>query len=242
MRGGSAICILCLSLIAATAGRAAADFRFDRDTLAFTNSTVFEYHEGRVSSHKSKAGTEKAKAYTRRCFVMSRTVLQFYKFARFDPQGRSLDNKELAARVRMVIHRRPWHPALPEKERVVFPYANLRELSKARAPVLQENIGLGWPTYWRLGNFRMFFRRDDDKYQVRTHANLNAALDRGDFFVAPVASKSGIEYYLAYDPNHADRPRELKWSPKMGLFNYEKDEEFVGGFTRVYQIYGMALQ
>jgi hypothetical protein len=265
IRGKRSAKYLCLTFLAlAAGGRAlAADFRFDRDTLSFTNSTVFEYHEGRIQSRKSTGDKEKSEPYTRRCFVMSRTVLQFYKFARFDRHAAPLDDVELAKRVRVITKMHPWNDALPEQQRVLLPgYANLRELSKARARVLQQNLGLGWPTYWRIGNFRMFFRRDDDGYQVRMHEELNAALDRRGFFVAYLSdyphfhinhavlvygrkgspSAGGIEHYLTYDPNHSDAPRELKWSPALRIFNFEKDEEFVGGFTRVYQIYGRPWQ
>jgi hypothetical protein len=161
-----------------------------------------------------------------------------------------------------VAHRPAWDPALPVNQRVVFPgYASLREMSKRRGDVLQENIGLGWPTYFRLGNFRMFYKHDYE-YQETTHANIEAALARGDFAVAylsdyphllinhsvlvyakkPARAGSKIDKYLVYDPNHPDGPRELKWSPKDRVFNYQKDEEFAGGFTRVYQVYGRPLQ
>ena len=235
---------------------AASEFRFDRDILAFRNSTVFEYHGGYAYVRKTVHNEDKGKPYTRRCFVMTRTVLQFHKFARFDPHGTPLDDRALVAR------RHPWSEALPDYKRIVFPgYANLHEMSEARGAVLQENIGLGWPTYARLGNMRMFFLRGE-KYQEKMLANLNAALDRGDLFIGylssypwftinhavlvyarkPAHSNNGIEHYLAYDPNHPDAPRELKWSPSLRIFNYQKDEEFVGGYTRVYQVYGKWLQ
>jgi hypothetical protein len=238
----------------------ASDFQFDRDILDFRNSTVFKYREGHIEARKNS--TDKSKAYTRRCFVMTRTVVQFHKFARFEPRGAPLDDKTLAARIHMVTRQHPWDEALPDDKRVAFPgYANLRELSKARGRLFQENIGLGWPTYARPGNFRMFFQHGD-KYQVTTQANLNAVLAHGDLFVGylssypfftinhavlvyvrkPLRPNSDIEHYLVYDPNHPDAPRVLRWSPTMRIFNYEKDEEFVGGYTRVYQVYGKWLQ
>ena len=246
----------------ATSRAAVADFNFERDTLEFANTTVFEYRGGAIYSRSNTTNKERTRKYTRRCFVMSRTVLQFHKFARFDPRGAPLDDKKLAAALRRVSRRLPWDPALPEAERMVFPgYANLREMSKARGRLLQDNIGLGWPTYVRMGNFRMFFLRGED-YQEKTHESLNAVLDRGDLFIGylssypwftinhavlvyarkPAPSSKGIEHYLVYDPNHPDAPRELKWSPSMRIFNYQKDEEFVGGYTRVYQVYGKWLQ
>jgi hypothetical protein len=240
----------------------ASDFRFDQDTFSFENKTVFEYKEGRPIGSKSSGEKNQSPSYTRRCFVMSRAAMQFHKFARFDPDAAPLDDKELARRVRVVMRKRPWHQALLREQRIVFPgYENLRAMSKARAKVLKENIGLGWPSYFRLSNGRMVFHQGN-KYQERTQAKIDAALARGDLFVTylssypwytinhsvliyarkPARPGSKIDHYLVYDPNHADAPRELKWSSAQRLFNYQKDEEFVGGFTRVYQVYGKPWQ
>lgn len=239
----------------------APEFKFERDTFAFVNSTVFEYRAGYISARRRDAPPEKSKPYNRRCFVMSRSAAQFCKFARFEPKATPLSDEELAARVRRLSRMHPWDAALPREQRLVFPgYANLREMSKVRGRVLQENLGLGWPTYARPGNYRMFFQHSDE-YQEQTQANLNATLARGDFFIAYLSDypnfhinhavlvydrkplgPNGIEHYLVYDPNHPDAPRELKWSPKYKVFNFEKDEEFVGGFTRVFQVYGKWLQ
>jgi hypothetical protein len=240
----------------------ASDFDFDRETLSFANTTVFQYKEGKAHVRRNDSDTRNAKPYSRRCFVMSRTVLQFHKFARFAPGGAPLDDKELAGRVRKVTHEAPWHAARPREQRIVFPgYRDLRALSEARARVLQDNIGLGWPTYFRPGNGRMFYQHAAS-YQERTHANINRALARREFFIAylsdfptlhinhsvliyarkPVRSESGVEHYLVYDPNHPDAPRELKWILAKGAFDFQKDEEFPGGFTRVFQVYGKPWQ
>jgi hypothetical protein len=241
-------------------GGPSSDFRFHQDTLSFVNSTVFEYSAGHARV-RSAATKDKKQRYTRRCFIMSRTVMQFKKFARFDPHGAPLDDKELTMRIRNVTHRPPWHDALPAEKRIVFPgYANLRAMSEARGRVLQKNIGLGWPTYLRVGNSRMFYLHNK-KYQEQTHSILEAALARNEFFVAylsdfPIlhinhsvlvyahkpARKDGNDHYLVYDPNHPDGPRELKWLPAQRAFDFQKDQEFVGGFTRVFQVYGKPFQ
>ncbi len=244
-------------------GAAAEPFRFERDTLSFTNSTVFEYQGGYAQARAKTNETEKVKRYTRRCFVMSRSVLQFYKFARFEPRLPALNDRELAQRVRQLSRVQPWMPVRAASERIVFPgYANLRQLSKARARVLQENLGLGWPTYARIGNYRMFFKGGDQGYQEKMHTILNETLSHGGFFVAylsdyphfrinhailiygrgPSGRGSDVEHYITYDPNHPDGPRELKWSNSMHLFNFQKDKEFPGGFTNVYQVFGKWLQ
>jgi hypothetical protein len=241
----------------------ASDFKFDRDTLSFTNSTVFEYRGGFAQSGSKTTEKEKAKRYTRRCFVMSRSVLQFYKFARFDPRGPALNDQELRRRVRAISHMQPWKPALPESKRIVFPgYPDLRHLSEARARLLQENLGLGWPVYARIGNFRMFFLADDKEYQSKMHSILDQTMASGGFFVAylsdyphfrinhsvlvygrrPSRPDSDVERYVVYDPNHPDGPRELKWSNSLHVFNFQKDQEFPGGFTKVYQVFGKPFQ
>jgi hypothetical protein len=245
------------SLLVAVTSAAAADFRFARETFSFPNAMVWEYKNGvRVGNSRGHDH------YTRRCFIMSRAAQQFHKFARFEPRGAPLDDKELAHRIRLVAHREPWLAPLPNNQRIVFPgYANVREISRKREKVFKENLGLGWPTYARLGNARMFLDHSV-KSQVKTQADLEAALKRGEMFVAylsdfpwlhinhsvlvyakkPARRGSKIDRYVCYDPNHPERPRELKWSSSQSLFNFEKDQEFIGGYTRVYQVYGKAWQ
>jgi hypothetical protein len=254
---------MAVSLALVAGSVTANDFHFDRDTFSFTNSTVFEYSGGYVQSRTKTADGEKARRYTRRCFVMSRGVLQFYKFARFDPHAPSLNEQELIRRVRLISHMQPWKPEVPATERVVFPgYRDLRHFSQAHARLLQENLGLGWPTYTRIGNYRMFFLADDMEYQSKMHAALDEAMAGGGFFVAymtdyphfninhsvlvygrrPSRPGSDIEHYIVYDPNHPDGPRDLKWSNSLRVFNFQKDQEFRGGFTKVYQVYGKPFQ
>jgi hypothetical protein len=240
----------------------ASEFRFDRDTFAFQNATVLKYKDGLPYLQVKASREDPANRYTRRCFVMSRTAMQFRKFARFDPRGAPLNDLELAARIRAVAHRAPWDESLPENQRIVFPgYANLRQMSKARAHVFQENLGSGFITYFRPSNVRMFFQHSR-KYQDTTHANLEVALSRGGLFVAFLSTYpklsinhtvlvyarqenpygDELEHYFVYDPNHAEAPRELTWSPRECAFAYQKDIDFIGGFVRVYQSYGKPLQ
>ena len=240
----------------------ASDFRFDRDTFAFANETVLEYHKGHPHFRKPSAAQNRPQPYTRRCFVMSRAAMQFSKFARFDPHGAPLDDRALAERIRTIARRPAWREALPADGRIVIPgYAGLRTISVARPQALQRNLGSGWATYFRLGNFRMFYEHGW-KYQERTHAKLDASLARGELFVAylstfpslsinhavliyarkPASRIEAIERYAVYDPNHPEAPRELTWSPAERAFAFQKDWDFVGGFVRVYQVYGNPIQ
>lgn len=250
------------ALALARGSAAAAEFCFDRDTFAFQNATVLKYHDGIAFFRPKSEASDPANSYTRRCFVMTRTAMQFRKFARFNPHGVPLNDSELAQRIRTVARRKPWADALPENQRIIFPgYSNLREVSKAHTHVFEDNIGSGFMSYFRPSNIRMVFL-ESKGYQEKTHDNLDAALARGDTFVAFLTtypkmsinhavliygwkkSRPGdeVEHYLVYDPNHAEAPRELTWSPRERTFTYQKDIDFIGGFVRVYQAYDKPLQ
>jgi hypothetical protein len=252
-----------LSVFALPRGSAAAaEFCFDRDTFAFQNATVLKYHDGIAFFRPKSEASDPANSYTRRCFVMTRTAMQFRKFARFNPDGVPLNDRELAQRIRAVARRKPWLEALPENQRIVFPgYLSLHEISKAHTQVFEDNIGSGFMSYFRPSNIRMVFL-ESKGYQEKTHRNLDTVLARGDTFVAFLTtypkmsinhavliydrkkSRPGdeLEHYLAYDPNHAEAPRELTWSPRERAFAYQKDIDFIGGFVRVYQAYHKPLQ
>ncbi len=263
-RGSASLFSLALSLIAALIGSSAlaSDFRFGRDTFAFANETVFEYDQGVAHLRKPSATENTQRPYNNRCFVMSRAAMQFRKFARFAPKSAPLDDRALAERVRAITGRSPWKEALPARQRIVVPgYSHLRAMSRTRARVLQDNIGIGWTTYFRFGSIRMLYEFSRE-YQGQTHANLNATLAHGGLFVAhlstfpnlsinhavlvyahkPAPRKASIERYVVYDPNHSDAPRELMWSSANRAFAYQKDRDFVGGFVRVYQVYGKPIQ
>ena len=256
--------ILWLGIFAAATAAHARDatsaFCIDRDTFAFANQTVFEYHEGHASLRRPS--TTKRDAYNRHCFVMCRTALQFKKFARFEPRSAALDDTALAAQVHAVTRQPAWAEPLPENQRIVFPgYKDLKEMSKARRELVQLSIGHGWPSYFRISNARMIFQ-DGEGYQEKTHARLNAVLARGELFVAFLTTyprfsinhsvliyklksslpNPGEDRYVVYDPNHPESPRELTWSPHTRSFSYQKDWDFIGGYVRVYQVYGKWLQ
>ena len=233
-------------------------FAFDRDTLGFDNETALEYHDGKASP---RPPGEAPKRFTQHCFVMSRTVEQFRKFVRFDPSMAPLDDKQLAARIRQITRIPPWKGPFAARDRVVMPgYRDLRTLSRARAEIVQKNIGLGWPTYFRPGNWRILLPHGPAQ-QARTHLELERALAADGFFVAYLTNfprslninhgvlvyackKSGPDgcQYAVYDPNHHDAPRTLAWSDRERCFLYQHDTDFVGGRVVVWQVYGRPLQ
>src|SRR4051794_18266830 len=251
-------------LVTATTALAERPFDFKRDTFAFANETVFEYHDGSASLRHDAPGAVKTKRFVQHCFVMSRSVEQFRKFARFDPSKPSLDDAELAERIRHITRSPAWEPPVAEKDRIVIPgYSDLRSLSRARGEIVRNNIGLGWPTYFRVGNWRIFLPHGPTQ-QAQTQVELERALQqREGYFVAYLtttpesftinhavlvyarkAPSRGTDTirYLVYDPNHADHPRMLSWSPRDRSFLYEREWDFAGGHVTVWQVYGGPLQ
>src|SRR5438046_10136749 len=96
----------------------AADFQFDRDTPAFANQTVFEYHEGHPSLRRPS--TVRRDTYKRHCFVLCRSGRQFKKFARFDSNMAPLEDTVLCARTQAVTTRLPWPDRRPDVRSLDF--------------------------------------------------------------------------------------------------------------------------
>jgi hypothetical protein len=233
-------------------------FRYDTDTFSFANETVWNYVDGSVKSDASGTKAQK-RDYTRRCFVVTRAAVQFWKFARFDPKAKALSRDELADRIREVTARSVWEAPLAEKDRIVFPgYASLREISAADPTVFQANIGLGWPVYFRAGNapIAMPLYRE-------TEARLNEEVfhDLGMNFPTIVwlynfpslsinhvvvifrgTRDRGHFHYLVYDPNYASEPKHLDYDVATRTFSYNPTFYFKGGTVDVRAVYRGVLQ
>ena len=233
-------------------------FRYDTDTFSFANETVWNYVNGQVQAESSKNQTRK-RDYTRRCFVVTRAAVQFWKFARFDPLGPPLEREQLAERIREVTGRSVWLPASPRAQRVVFPgYANLREISAADPSIFQANIGLGWPVYFRAGNMPIVLPVDRE-----TEARLNdeifhdlhwswptivwlynfPSLNMNHVVVVFGGEKDGGEFhYRVYDPNYSSGPKRLTYDVDTRTFYYQPTFYFKGGTVNARAIYRGVLQ
>lgn len=234
-------------------------FDFARDTTVFVNDTVFDYRGGEIRSMFSGGQVEKMatgeRVYTRRCFVLARATVQFWKFARFDPAAPPPDDATLAARVRAIARRPVWRGALPEAEKIVIPgYRDLRAFSIARPRVVQDNLGLGWPTYFRWGNYGIIVMPSLAR-QARTAAEVDAELAHGGMpilwlinFPSLTMNHAVVVYrqesrnpgktvYRVYDPNYADGSRRLTYFPAEHTFSFDSTYYFKGGSVHVKPIY-----
>lgn len=119
--------------------------RFRMDTFAFPNE----------SRSKNRG---KPDLYANYCFVMARAVIQFHRFARFDPEAPKVSPAAYTVLVRRVVARDPWDPPLPRAERAVIPgYASLHELSAAQEPAVKAGLPGRFWTWAHWTNWRVAF-------------------------------------------------------------------------------------
>jgi hypothetical protein len=255
---GAGLILSCLSLPAYEAPSAPAPqpFRYDRDSFAFANETVWNYVGGSV---KPENEFQRKRDYTRRCFVVSRAAVQFWKFARFDSAAPPLSRDQLSTRVREVTTRDVWKPPLPASERVVFPgFASLRTFSQAEPSLLQENIGLGWPVYFRVGNAPIaapVYRETEAHLNEEILRDLQAdyptivwlynfpSLDINHVVVVFGGERVGTHvHYRVYDPNYTDGPKKLDYDSSTRTFSYQPTFYYKGGPVQARAIYRGVLQ
>jgi hypothetical protein len=233
-------------------------FRYDTDTFSFANETVWNYANGSVQSESSRPQARK-RDYTRRCFVVTRAAVQFWKFARFDPKAAPLPHDRLAARIREVTERSVWLPALSREKRIVFPgYANLREISAAGPGVFQANIGLGWPVYFRAGNMPIVapvYRETEARLNDEIFHDLQLnyptlvwlynfpSLNINHVVVVFAGEREHDRFhYQVYDPNYAGAPKKLDYDAATRTFSYQATFYFKGGTVDARAIYRGILQ
>lgn len=190
--------------------------RFEADTFAFPNDI------------RSK-NPDKPDLYANYCFVMARAITQFLRFARFDPDAPRVSADEYAERVRQVVVRPPWAPALPPAERIVIPgYASLRAFSMAEERAVKDGlVGRFW-TWVHWTNWRVVFpvpASQQERVVEETLAELRAGrtvqllvtnwptIELNHTVVAYEyrTRASGDIELIVYDPNDP-------WSPNVVLF------------------------
>jgi hypothetical protein len=238
------------------------DFDFETDRFAFANETVWHYEDGKLQpapgpeERAAKAAKRKGRKYTRRCFVMSRSALQFWKFARFKPEAPALDKEKLAQRIHAVRRHSASAPPLPRERRVILPgYANVHALSAAHPNVFKNSLGSGWATYFRPGNVALVFPASAT-HQNRLHEALSHTVQKGYPFALWLANfpslspnhvvvvyekieveENGVHRYKVYDPNDAETPKTLTYHPEAREFRFQQTFYFVGGPVTARAVY-----
>ncbi len=246
-------CLLGLPLRAGTPSTPPAPrpFTYPDDTFGFKNETVWNYVGGDVLPDTRTDGEH---GYTRRCFVLARASVQFWKFARFDPSAPPLSAFDLARRIRQVCARSVWLPALAPRERIVIPgYVSLREASIKMPSVFQDNIGLGWPFYFRVGNI-VIVSWVSRALEAQLNAEIYKALQHDTptiiwMYRFPSLKMNHVVvvydcqrdesgyHYRVYDTNYRDGWKQLDFDPITRTFIYQPVYYFKGGPVTVRSIY-----
>jgi hypothetical protein len=227
-------------------------FRFASDSFAFANELIWSYDFDSDGTWRASSRSPRP-TYTHRCFVLVRTARQFFQGARFDPERPPPDPETLRALVRRIAQADPRRP-VPEEDRLVIPgFANLRELSRARASLLKEEIGGVVWSYTERGNWRMVipFTR---AHQQGTAERLVASLERNRppivhlvrfprisinhaMLLFAYAESADSIRFQAYDPNAPDAPVTLTYHRASRTFTLPRSSYFGGGRVDVYEIY-----
>ena len=231
-------------------------FEFGRDTVAFTNELLWTYGYGPYG-HWQGWPRNPEPTYSLRCFVLARTVKQFYLHARFDPRLPRLEVSGYRPLVRRVIRSSP-RQGRPEDERIVIPgYPDLTAFSRAQETLLKAECGGGWRSYFQRGHWRMVFpfsRRHQEKTAIRliaaARAGVPAVVHVVNFpslginhalLVYGVESSGRKHFFAAYDPDAPERPLWLTFDWSRRAFHFPSTEYFPGGKVNVYEVYSGLL-
>lgn len=226
------------------------EFDLRRDTFAFSNDTAWKYgvdEQGKMHISRWETPPE----FTHRCFVLTRAVLQFHQFARFAPREPRVTRDEYLRRVKQLCRIPVWSRG--PTERIVFPgYRDLHDFSVAYEGLLKESLGNWWPTYWRVGNWRMAMGHPRAG-QAAAARWLNESLERGQLraiYLArfPQMNHVVIAYdfqreaggnisFSVYDPNYPNEPSWVFYRASERSFEFQPRWYFPGGRVNVMRVF-----
>lgn len=228
-------------------------FSFAEDTLDYANELVWEYSRDPETGKLSHSRRDVVPDYTLRCFVMARSVAQFYSYARFDAEGEKLNEGDYRSRIAEVVDgslRRLDEELVP----ITFPgYANLREFSREWGWLLKEECGAAWQSYFQRGHWRVpfpFTRRHQQRiadqltewvrsnHPAVVHAIRFPSLSINHSMVVYGIEETDTEIHFdVFDPNTPEKPSRLSFSRELRRFFYPPNINFEGGRVDLYQIY-----
>jgi hypothetical protein len=228
-------------------------FVFERDSFAFANELLWEYHLDPASGKMKFQPRRPKPDYSHRCFVMVRAARQFLYHARFDPQAAMADDATYHNLMRKVIARDPRRPASPQDQIVIPGFGHLREFSAARPQIIKKEAGGAWQSYFLRSHWRMVFPISRE-HQHRTAARLEESLRRGfspvihlvkfpaltinhGMMLFDVSSNNSKCEFSAYDPNDPQRPTVISFEKASGQFSMPVNNYFAGGNLDIIQIF-----
>lgn len=227
-------------------------FDVRKDTFAFSNDTAFAYgvdEKGGLTMHRQAHPPQ----FTHRCFVLSRAVIQFHKFVRFDPKQPKAPPAQYRALVRKISRIPVWVSPYRVEKRLVIPgYSNLHDFSHAYEHLLKEELGNWRPTFFRVGNWRMLgpFPRFGQGWAVN---NLMRAIDRGKLQAVYITRFPRMNHVVVlfnyhrlangdirfdlYDPNYPGELGALTFNHAQSSFEFPKRWFWTGGRVNLMRVY-----
>jgi hypothetical protein len=227
-------------------------FDWRRDTFAFSNDTVLEYGTD-ASGHLTMARKEEKARFAHRCFPMSRGVVQFHRFARFDPERPRVSEAEYRQLARRIFRIPAWRTPYPTAKRIVIPgFSDLHAFSATYEHLLKANIGNWIPTYLRPGNWRIIHPVPRSG-QARLAQWLVERVDHGDLgvlylFRIPwmnhVVVVFGYERldgddvrFTVFDPNYPNEKAPLYFRASESSFEFPERWYWTGGRVNAIRVY-----
>jgi hypothetical protein len=228
-------------------------FEFERDTFAFPNELVWEYHFDEADGTTRARRRVPAPDYVHRCFVLVRAARQFLYHARFAPAAPRADDGTYDRLVRAVPARDPRRPSGGE-DRVVIPgFAGLRELSAARRELVKRACGGAWRSYVLRSHWHIVMPVSR-RHQHRTAGELldavrhesapivhllrfpSLAINHGMVIFDGARTGDGA-VFQAYDPNDPERPARLHYDRRRRTFSLPANRYWRGGDLNVFEIF-----
>jgi hypothetical protein len=228
-------------------------FEFERDTFAFANELLWEYHFDAATGKTTYCKRIPKPAYAHRCFVVARAARQFFYHARFLPEQSAPDDAICRRLIRQVLARNPRAPSAPDERLKVPGYTGLRQLSAEREALMKSECGGAWRSYVLRSHWRMVFPISR-AHQARTATDLGLALREGrvpiihlvrfpklsinhGMVVYAAERTSDGASFLAYDPNDIARPATLSFTTDSSTFFLPTTRYWPGGRVDVIEIY-----
>jgi hypothetical protein len=230
---------------------AAKTFDFQTDTFAFENQTYFDYKPLTENQIQISRRHGRPPDFSRHCFQMCRAVVQFFQFAEFRPDLPKVSASNYEEIVRTVSRIPPWSSG--PKEKVTVPgYKALHSFSLGQTLAIQKNLGLWWPSYWRLGNWRIVFpvprsgqehmakwlrsKLDDRRIQtvyITRFKPINHCLVVYHY----ASAQNGAIVFDVYDVNQPGKLVHLTYRTSDRSFYFDKTWYYRGGLVNMLPLY-----
>ena len=243
--------VLACALNVCSAAAWSRTFDFQKDTFAFENQTYFDYKPVSETVIEISRRHGRVPDFSRHCFQMVRAVLQFYRFAEFRPDLPKPSESEYREIVRTISRIPAWSSG--PREKIVVPgYSDLHSFSLGEKLLIQKNLGLWWPSYCRIGNWRIVFPVPRSG-QERLAATLRKELDQGQIDAVYITRMKPINHCLivyhytaeadgdivfdVYDVNQPGKLVHLTYRASDRSFYFDKTWYYPGGLVSALSLF-----